>query len=211
MKKIIVFGATGSVGKLVVQQLLEKGYEVTAFCRSSVKLAAVRNKNLKIVVGDVLTIEDVNKALKNQEVVIVTLGAGKNRKSKVRSQGTKNILEGMKNNNLKRIICQTTLGAGASTHNLNFFWKRIMFGWFLKQVFLDHELQEYYVQNSGLEWTIARPSAFIDNEEIKSYQHGFSPLIKTLKLKISRANVADFLIKQIENKNYLYKTPGVSY
>jgi putative NADH-flavin reductase len=103
------------------------------------------------------------------------------------------------------------LGVGDSNDNLNFFWKRIMFGWFLKQVFLDHELQEKYVRSSNLEWTIVRPSAFTNGEKTENYLHGFSPKDKSTKLKISRADVADFILKQVTDKKYLHQTPGLSY
>jgi len=86
-----------------------------------------------------------------------------------------------------------------------------MFGWFLKKVFLDHELQEEYVLNSGLDWTIVRPSAFTDGAKTSNYQHGFAPNIRTLKLKISRADVADFIVKQLGTDQYLRQTPGLSY
>ena len=97
--------------------------------------------------------------------MIIVLGSGKNRNSIVRSEGTKNIITAMQVSGVKRLICQSTLGAGDSTGNLNFFWKNIMFGWFLKQVFLDHELQEEYVRKSELDWTIVRPAAFMDGEK----------------------------------------------
>lgn len=211
MKKIIVFGSTGTVGKHIVEQALEKGHEVLAFCRDRRKLSKSSHPHLKIIEGDVFNIEDVNAAVKDQEIVIVTLGSGKNRTSIVRSEGTKNIIDAMHLNGVSRLICQSTLGAGDSNDNLNFFWKRIMFGWFLKQVFLDHELQEKYVKNSTLDWTIVRPAAFTNGKKTGRYLHGFSSKDKTTKLKISRADVADFILEQVTDKKYLHQTPGVSY
>jgi putative NADH-flavin reductase len=209
--KVIVFGSTGTIGKHLVKQSLEDGYEVTAFCRDIEKLNQVKHPNLIIVEGDVFNIKDVINAVKEQDVVIVSLGSGKSRKSIVRSEGTKNIIFALKINGVSRLICQSTLGTGKSNNNLNFFWKYIMFGWFLKQVFLDHELQEQYVKDSNLDWTIVRPSAFTDGEKTKNYLHGFSAKEKSLKLKISRADVADFILKQVTNQNYLHQTPGLSY
>jgi uncharacterized protein YbjT (DUF2867 family) len=84
------------------------------------------------------------------------------RKSLIRSQGTMNVIQAMQKHGVRRLICQSTLGAHESWSNLNFFWKRIMFGALLKPVFLDHELQEKLVRASGLDWTIVRPSAFAD-------------------------------------------------
>ncbi len=211
MKKIIVFGPTGSVGQHVVSQALQTENHITVFCRNKLNLQLTDHPNLSIIEGDVYNKEEVTNALIGQQIVIIALGSGKSRKSTVRSEGTKNIIAGMKKNAVTRLICQTTLGNGDSLKNLNFFWKYVMFGWFLKQVFLDHELQEKYVRDSDLNWTIVRPGAFTDGEKTGNYKHGFSPDDRTLKLKISRADVADFILKQTISENYLLKTPGISY
>jgi len=209
--KVTVFGATGSIGKQVISQSLEKGHEVTAFCRDTSKLQEFNHANLCFITGDVFNSSEVSKALSNQDVIIIALGSGKSRKSNVRSVGTKNIIQAMKANGVQRLICQTTLGTHESNANLNFFWKYIMFGWYLKQIFQDHELQEKYVQESGLDWTIVRPGAFTNGEKTEIYQHGFGPEKKSLKLKISRADVADFILKQLNDLKYLHQTPGLSY
>jgi uncharacterized protein YbjT (DUF2867 family) len=86
-----------------------------------------------------------------------------------------------------------------------------MFGWYLKDVFLDHELQEKYVRESGLSWTVVRPAAFVNGENKTQYRHGFAPNDKTIKLKISRNDVADFIIKELTNNQYVLQTPGLSY
>jgi len=208
--KVIVFGSTGTVGKHLIEQSLEKGHKVTAFCRNANDLVEFAHPNLSFAEGDVFNKNDVIQSVEGQEIVIIALGSGKSRKSVVRSQGTKNIIEAMKTNGVKRLICQTTLGAGDSNGNLNFFWKHIMFGWFLKH-FLDHELQERYVSNSGLDWTIIRPAAFTDGTKTGKYQHGFSATDKSVSLKISRADVADFILKQVADQSYHHQTPGLSY
>lgn len=209
--KVIVFGASGTVGQELVQQSLEEGYTVTAFCRNPEILSAHTSPNLKLKAGDVLNPEEVQKVIKGQDLVIIALGSGKSRKSTVRSEGTKNIIAAMHQHAVNRLICQTTLGTGESKGNLNFFWKYIMFGWFLKQIFEDHELQEEYVTNSGLDWTIVRPGAFTDGEKTGRYRHGFEANAKNLKLKISRADVADFILRQTKSQEYLRQAPGLSY
>ena len=209
--KVIIFGASGTIGKHLVTQALHEGYAVTAFCRDTQKLNEVNHPKLKIEKGDVFNPRDVNNAVQGQDAVCVVLGSGKKRKGTVRSQGTMHIIEAMKKNSVRRLICQTTLGVGDSHGNLNLFWKYFMFGWFLKEVFLDHVLQENYVVNSGLDWTIVRPSAFTDGLKTKNYAHGFGLEKKNLKLKISRSDVADFILKQVQSDTYLCKTPAVSY
>jgi putative NADH-flavin reductase len=208
--KVIVFGATGNIGRKLVQQSLEKNYRVTAFSRTS-SLLANSSSELRTYDGDVTSLTDVRNAVAGHDGVFITLGSGKKRTGTVRSQGTKNIIQAMKDNGVRRLVCQTTLGCGDSKGNLNFFWKNIMFGWFLKEVFLDHELQEDYVKSSGLEWTIIRPAAFTGGPKTGNYKHGFGANERSLKLKISTEDVADFMIKEFRSNNYLMKTPGQSY
>jgi uncharacterized protein YbjT (DUF2867 family) len=86
-----------------------------------------------------------------------------------------------------------------------------MFGLLLREAFADHEQQEAHVVGSGLDWTIVRPAAFTDGGRTGAYRHGFSPAEKGLRLKISRADVADFMLDQLKNDTYLRKAPGLSY
>ena len=206
--RLIIFGSTGSVGRLLVEQALQNNHLVTAFLRDPAKLS-VSHSNLSVIQGDVLDYRSVEKAIKNQEVVLCTIGAGS--KGNVRAEGTRNIIRAMDNNGVRRLICQSTLGAGDSKGNLNFFWKHIMFGMLLKQAYKDHELQENYVIQSKLDWTIVRPAAFTDGNRTGNYRHGFGPHEKDLTLKISRADVADFILNQVSQNAYLRKTPGQSY
>jgi putative NADH-flavin reductase len=206
--KIIIFGSTGRVGSKLVEQALEEGHAVTAFTREHSKIKAA-HKNLTIYQGDIMDPVSVKDAVTGHEVVLCSIGGG--RKGTVRSAGTLSIIRAMEGTNVRRLICQTTLGAGDSKGNLNFFWKHIMFGWFIKEAFLDHELQESYVRRSTLDWTIVRPAAFTDGPRTGKYRHGFSPDDKSVSLKISCADVADFMLKQLNNDRYLRKTPGLAY
>ena len=207
--KLIIFGSTGSIGKQLVLQALSLGHTVTAFARSKSKLQDIEHNHLTLYEGDVLDPASVEKAVKGHEAVLCALGAG--RKGRVRSEGTRNIIRAMEKAGIKRFICESTLGAGDSKDNLNFFWKHIMFGWFLKEAYADHELQEKYIKASDLDWTIVRPAAFTDGKATGNYQHGFSSKDKSLKLKISRADVAMFMLMQLTTDEYLKKTPGLSY
>lgn len=206
--KLLIFGSTGSIGRPLVEQALEQGHTVTAFARNPAKLDT-QHTNLKVFQGDVMDLASVEKAVQGQDGVLCVLGSG--RKGTLRSEGTRQIIQAMEKASVRRLICQTTLGAGESWENLNFFWKYIMFGALLREAFADHEKQESYVQQSHLDWTIVRPGAFVDGDRTGHYQHGFPSTDKATKLKISRADVADFLLKQLTDDSYLYKTPGISY
>lgn len=209
--RVLIFGSTGSIGQHLVQQSLHQGHEVTAFGRNMNKLNHIQHSNLQKVAGDVFDALAVRQAVKEQDVVMITLGAGMRQKNKVRSKGTQHIIEAMQFHGVKRLICQSTLGAGESKENLNFFWKHIMFGFLLKSVLLEHEEQEKYVKNSGLDWTIVRPGSFTDGPLTSQYQHGFAPSNQSISLKISRADVANFLLQQATSQDYLFQSPGLSY
>ena len=112
---------------------------------------------------------------------------------------------------VKRLICQTTLGVGDSEGNLNFFWKRIMFGMLLRQAFDDHVIQEDHIRQSQLDWTIVRPGAFTDGDRTGQYRYGFPGSDRTTALKISRADVADFMLRQLGDRTFRHQTPGLSY
>ena len=206
--KVIIFGATGNIGRQVVNQALAQAHTVTAFTRDTEKVG-VQHENLQITQGDVLDPISVKKAIQGHEAVLVSIGAG--RKGSVRSEGTLNIINAMKKTGVQRLICQSTLGVGDSRANLNALWKYIMFGLLLRPAYADHVEQENHVRQSNLDWTIVRPAAFIDGEHTGHYRHGFASTDKTTKLKISRNDVADFMLKQLFDNTYLHQSPGLSY
>ena len=208
--KLVIFGATGTVGRQVVQQALEEGYTVTAFARNPAKLN-LQHPQISFVQGDVMDSQAVESAISGQDAVVCVLGSGKQLTSTIRSEGTQQIIQAMEKVGVRRLICQSTLGAGDSWGNLDFYWKYIMFGFILRKVFADHERQEALVQNSNLDWTIVRPRAFIDGPRTGKYRHSFPGTDRSITLKISRADVADFILKQLSDQSSFYQTPSLSY
>ena len=206
--QIIIFGATGSLGSHVARQALEKGYSVTAFTRNPEKLQDLNSPNLSTIRGDVNNLADVEKAIKDKQAVLCALGDGN--KGKVRGPGTLNIIEAMAKLGVRRLICQTTLGLGDSWNNLNFFWKHAMFGFLLKKAFIDHQLQEKYILNSKLDYTIVRPSAFTNGDLTQHYKVGFNDKFKDLSLNIARADVADFMLRQLTSNEFAGKSVSIS-
>ena len=206
--KLVIFGATGSIGREVVNQALSQGHTVTAFAREASKVG-IEHPNLRIALGDVRDPVSVENAIQGHDAVLCSIGAG--RKGTVRTEGTRNIVNAMEKLGIRRLICQSSLGVGNSRGNLNAFWKYIMFGLLLRPAYADHVRQEEYVRQSNLDWTIVRPGAFIDGERTGQYRHGFPGTDKTTKMTISRSDVADFMLRQLLDTKYLYRSPGLSY
>ena len=127
--KVIVFGGTGSIGRLVVEQAIEQGDDVTLFTRDR---AAVRQPDprVHVVEGNVFDAQALAPVLAGHDAVVITLGGG--RKGGVRARGTAAIIEAMRATEVRRLVVQSTIGVGDSREQLNFFWKRLMFGLLLR-------------------------------------------------------------------------------
>lgn len=205
--RIAIFGATGTLGRHVLERALRQGHEVTVLTRDASRVPTTHD-NLRVLEGDVLDPAAVEGAVAGQEAVLISLGNG--RKGVVRAEGTRTVIEAMRRNGVKRLICQSTLGVGDSRANLNFLWKYILFGMVLRPAYNDHVRQEEYVRASDLDWTIVRPSAFTDGPATGTYRQGFSGNEAGLSLKISRADIADFMLDQLTDRTYLHRAVGIS-
>ena len=208
--KLVIFGSTAGTGRELVEQALEQGHDVSAFARTPEKLGDLEYPNLRVIQGDVLDSAAVAAAVAGQEAVLCTIGAGAGRTT-LREDATRNILQAMDAAGVQRLICQSSLGVGDSRANLGAFTKYVIVGLFLRHAFADHERQEAVIKQSSLKWTIVRPPHLLDTPRTGVYRHGFPPPDRDIAGQISRADVADFMLKQLTDDSYLQSTPGVSY
>jgi putative NADH-flavin reductase len=208
--KLLVFGSTGSIGRQLVEQALAQGHAVTAFARNPAKLD-LKHAQLKLVQGDVLDYAAVERAVQGQEAVLSALGTPALTKNTVRSEGTRNIIRAMEKAGVRRLICLSSIGIGDSQDMLPFHYKYILVPLLLRQGFAEHELEEAWVKQSQTDWTIVRPGAFTNGDRTGAYRHSLTANGKPIKAKISRADVADFVLKQLQDKTYLHQTPWISY
>lgn len=206
--KVIVFGASGTVGSHVVTQGLEQGHEITAFTRSHTSITP-QHPRLTIVAGDVFNAAALAPVLTGHDAVIVALGAGA--KGGVRGRGTAAITAAMHEAGVRRLVVQSTLGAGDSHPALTPLWKYVMFGMLLRAAYLDHHEQELATRASGLDWTITRPGAFVDGPRTGAYRRGFAPVRVKKVATVSPADVADFLLEQLTDDRWLRKSPSQGY
>jgi putative NADH-flavin reductase len=207
---IVVFGATGGTGREVVQQALAQGHTVKAFVRDPDKLA-IEHEHLVLFQGDIRDENAVSQAIKGTDAVVSTLGVNNLRKNSILSDGTRNIITAMEKNKVKRFVCQTTIGLGESRKQVDFIWNYILIPYVLSNTMRDKERQERYIMESKLDWVIVRPGGLTDDGKTGSYRHGFAPDDKSIQLRISRADVADFMLKQLTDTTYLRQAVGISY
>ncbi len=131
-------------------------------------------------------------------------------KGSLLANGTSNIIQAMEQSGVKRLVCTSSLGVGDSKNYLTFLYKYILVPLMLRHVFADHLAQEEQIKASTLDWVIARPAELTNGAKTGKYYHGFSAGDKQVSSKISRADVADFMLKQLEDDTYLRKTPPLS-
>ncbi len=202
--KVAIFGASGKTGILTVFQALDKGYEVTAFARNPEKVT-IRHKNLTTIQGNILEYEKVKSAVTGQDGVISTLGIEGRKYSTELSEGTANIIRAMKETGVKRFICMSS--AGILGNDAGFIFGKIFLPLFLKQVFEDKKRQMKVIQESDLEWIIIRPTGLTDIPKTgKAKIRTGIPMGRT----VPRADVADFMLKLLTDKQYDHQMPSIS-
>lgn len=205
--KLIIFGATGSTGVEVIKQALEQGHEVTPFVRDPAGLT-VKDDSLNIITGDVFDAESVTSAIEGQDAVICVLGAGQSLgKTTVRTTGTINIISAMQKHSIKRLFVVTAMGIGDSWNTLSMF-NKLFFATLLKSAREDHETQESAVKESELDWTIIRPSGLTDEPRTGVYDVGVNIRAKTSR--IARADIADLIIKELEENKLIHQAVTIT-
>jgi putative NADH-flavin reductase len=206
---IAVFGATGASGRAVVAEALGRGHRVTALVRDPDKIS-VEHENLRLITGNVLDGATVEQVVAGQDAVVSLLGAGMRRTS-LRTEGTRRIVEAMERTGVKRLISQSVFGLGDSHGKLPRYWKLLVKPLLLRNAYRDHEGQEAVVAASDLNWTITRPVSLRDREPTGDYQHGPAGAMNGITLKIGLSDLARFTLDQLESDQYVREMPGISY
>lgn len=202
--RLVLFGATGRTGRIVRQLALERGHEVTCFVRSPNKIEC-RSSRLRIIQGDVTDTDAVADAVADHEASIITLGSNGLRDNSTLCVGTKNAVDGMARQGVGRLVVLSAAGVGKSWKQIPLL-SRLLFRTLLRNIYSDHEAQEERVSKSSLDWTIVR--AGILNDEPAS---GNVIASNTAKIgKISRADLAEFLVEQVMDGTYSRQVISVS-
>lgn len=209
--KILIVGATGGTGRELVKQALERGHHVTAFARNPTKVR-IQHERLIVLEGNVLDLSSVEKAVKGQDAVLSALGHKRwIIPSSILSEGTRNVVEMMKRHGVHRLICETSLGVGNSRGRLGLYYSLFVIPFIVFFYFRDKKKQEEIVRNSGLDWVIVRPGRLTNGRMRKNYKHGPKIGNYIWTVSISRADVADFMLRQLEEDGYLNQAVGIAY
>ena len=205
--RVLIIGASKGIGLETTRQILDYDHNVRALARSSTAIA-ISNPSLEKMWGDALKTEDVVTALVGVDVVIQTLGVGLGdlfRPVHLFSEATRALIQAMRIQGVKRLICVTGFGAGDSRASINCL-QRLPFQFVLGRAYDDKSLQEQLIKESELDWTIARPGVLTSGPRTGHYQM-LSEASQWRNGSILRADVADFLVRQIGDQTYIRKSP----
>lgn len=203
--KIIVFGATGGVGKWVVKQGLEAGHEITAFVRNPDKLA-ITHENLTIVQGDAFNNREVEAAIAGHDAVVSCLGSSTGmKKSTELGEMGENIAQGMTANNVRRIVYTASAGVHKE---LTGVMGRIVMG-LLKNPLIDHRAAIAHIIAHKLTYTIVRPMSLTDKEFTGGYRESLTTIPEKSNA-IPRADVAHFILKALAEPRYENTSIGLA-
>jgi putative NADH-flavin reductase len=201
--KLTIFGASSASGRLLVEKALADGREVTAFVRDESKLG-ISSPNLKIVRGDALNPADVESVVEGRDAVLSTLGP-KGKPKVMAAESMKNIVNGMEKHGVKRLVVVSVAGIPVPEDKRGSNLASSLIKLFLKDVFTDRENQLAVLDNSSLDWVAVRVPRLTNAQptgSVKAFFGNPSP-----SMKVTRADLADFMLKQLTNDLWLRKAP----
>lgn len=133
------------------------------------------------------------------------------RRTTALSEGTRNIVRAMEKHGVRRLICESSLGVADSRGRLGILYNLILVPLLLRGMFADKAAQEEIIRASSLDWVIVRPSSLTNGPRQGVYRAGLDIGHWFRPTRISRADAADFMLKQLTDDTWLRKTPGVAY
>ncbi len=209
--KVLIIGATGGTGRQLVSQAIERDLTVTAFVRDPGKLP-LAHPRLSVIRGNVLDASSVDRAVAGRDAVLCALGHKRwFYPNRILSSGTEQIIQAMQRHGVRRLVCETSLGVGSSFGRLGLYYTLFTIPFILPFYYWDKSRQETVIRNSRLDWTIVRPGLLNNRRARGVVRHGAAVGNWIWTVRISRADVAAFMLDQLTDDAYLHQTPGVSW
>ena len=210
MAKVLILGASRGIGLETVKAALLAGHSVRALARSAASIP-IQNPALEKMPGNALDSSTIRGGLESVDAVVQTLGVDIASRSifertTLFSQSTRILVDAMKIAGVKRLIAVTGLGAGDSRGHGGIVYDSVVFPLLLKRVYDDKDVQEWIIGSSGLDWTIVRPGLLTNRPATGRYR--ILTAIEDWRFGvISRADVADFIVRQIDDRKLIGATP----
>jgi putative NADH-flavin reductase len=202
--RVVVFGATGRTGREVVRQALARGFHVTAFVRETSRLPLAHD-NLRLVAGAITNATEIARVIADQRAVISTLGVGTAlTHDPVVIDGIRVIARAAEHASVARLLYLSFIGVRDSRDAAGVLLQRLATT-VLRHEVADHEVKEAAIAGSFVNWTIVRPPMLTNGRLTASYRIGEDIRAHSLLPMMSRADVADLLLRQISDEAFIRK------
>lgn len=201
--RITVFGATGNVGRLLVEQALAEGYDVIAYARNPSKLT-VQNDRLTIVEGELSDEVIIERAITGVDAVISVMGpSGKSQGTPI-TQGMKHIVTAMQKHGVRRLIALSTASSSDPNDKPGIKLKTMirLVKTMTPDAYADIVSWSDVIRASNLDWTLARVLLLDGKPRTGRVKTGY-PGRDKLGTRVSRADLADFMLKQVKDTRYI--------
>lgn len=201
---LLIFGASGATGQQLVKQALQQGHRVTAFVRNPAALR-LRHERLNVVRGNVGDEQAVKRAVKGHDVVLSALGANRPFTfDPVVVEGMATIINAMEAAGVQRLIYLSFLGVAESRSDAGWLTRYVAPN-LLRTEIAGHEAREALIRQSRLNWTIVRAPMLTNGPRKQTYRTGERLRSTAFALTLSRADVADFMLKQLSSNDFIGK------
>jgi len=207
---ILIIGASRGVGKALLTCCLDEGHSVTVLARSPAKIET-KSPQLKVIEGDILDRETLSTAIAGVDAVCSCVGVPITFKPvDLFSRGAQNIIDILQEHHSVKFISVTGIGAGDSKGHGGFLYDKIFKPLFLKTIYEDKDREEDIIQASSADWLIVRPAGLTNGPRTGTYRV-LTELEGITAKRISRMDVADFILSQLDNPSHFGKTPLLTY
>jgi putative NADH-flavin reductase len=198
--KIVVLGASRGVGRYVVEQALDADFSVTALLRNTAQ-EYLAHPNLTIQSADARDLLSLQRVLPGHEAIVSTLGPSGLGKADLYSVTTKNLISAMGRTGIRRIISVSAIGADPDPDlPLHLRWlTRLIVRPILNNLWTDAARMEKIWAASDLDWTVIRPPRLTHGPLTKQYRTIINARLHH-PIKLSRADLADCILKEITNR-----------
>ena len=206
--RLLILGATGPTGRNLLEQALTAGHEVTALVRNPDRLT-MTHARLARAIGDATDSRALEGTMAGQEAVLSTLGAGNSLRSEIASRAVAALIPAMRARAVKRVIYLSAFGVGETFGQASLV-QRLAYRTMLRQIFADKARADAMLRQSGLDWTLVYPTVLTNGARLGTYRVA-ERLAMTGLPKISRADVASFMLAQVSSAEWARRTAVISY
>jgi len=206
---ILIVGASRGIGNALLKLALEERHNISVLARYPEKLADYTG--IKVVAGDVRDADIVRQASAGQQAVVSCVGTGITFKQvDLFSRGMANIIAAMRRQGGARLVAVTGIGAGDSKGHGGVLYDWIFKPLLLSPIYADKDREEALIRASGLDWLIVRPAGLTNGPRTGSYRV-VNDLTGITARRISRLDVADFILRELNKPSQFGQSPLITY